>query len=299
MKILDIRQSEQWAQYLAFLGWQSIRTSTGINIELIPFGLGKIAKVQRPWELNPTDLQEIAQVCKNNKALFVKLEPNLEQNMEVLTANGYIMPAVPLTPPSTIFIELQKPQETLWNAISRSGKYSIRRAQREKATVEIYQNPAEEQLRHFHNILTATGKLKGFHVQPFADLQKKVELFRDEAYLLVAKTSKGETAGANFYLGFNKNIWFIHGGTTEVGRKGKEGYQLVWQSFDFFKKRGYEILDLEGKDDPRYPNFTGTWGGFAHFKEKFGGVSVQYPAPKARVFNPLLKKVLQFNKMAI
>jgi lipid II:glycine glycyltransferase (peptidoglycan interpeptide bridge formation enzyme) len=34
-----------------------------------------------------------------------------------------------------------------------------------------------------------------------------------------------------------------------------------------------------------------TWGGFSHFKEKFGGTIVEFPVPYVKYFNPIIKVI--------
>ncbi len=89
-------------------------------------------------------------------------------------------------------------------------------------------------------------------------------------------------------MGVNKTVWYFHGGTSNEARKNKTGYALVWHSILYLKEQGFEVLDLEGVDDSRFST-TNAWGGFSHFKEKFGGDTVQFPYPHIKYYNKLLK----------
>ncbi len=289
--MIDLRQSGNWAQYLNWLGWKSIKTknNTYIYIRKTPFG--SVSKIQRPKSLTDSDLKAVDLVCKENKVLFVKIEPNLKQNLNILEKHNYQISHSPYLPPSTIHIDLTKSKEKLWDSISRSGKYSIRRAQREGGVVEHYTSPGEGPLEEFNKIAQETSKKKRFFVNNLKDLKKKVEVFKNNSHLLLVRNGEGNLMGGTFYLSFNKNVWLLHGGTSNEGRKGRWGYELYWQSFLYFKKLGYETLDLEGKDDDRFPTFTKDWGGFSHFKEKFGGYVVKYPYPHIKIYNPILKKL--------
>jgi len=290
MIVQDIRQSKGWSEYLTFLGWNSVRTFNDINIEIRKVFFGGLVKIQRPKSISKNDLIEITEICKKNRALFIKLEPSLGQDLKILTDYGYVKSASPLLPPTTIFINLTNNEKALWNSVSHSGKYSVNRARREGTNVEFFQNPSEKVLKSFYDIHKQTGNKKGFYIENFEDIKKKVEIFKDESFVINVKDKEGAIMGANFYLGFDKNIWFMHGATSHEGRKSKAGYELVWKSFLYFKGLGYEILDLEGKDDKRFPNFTKGWGGFSHFKEKFGGREIIYPEPHIKYLNPLLSK---------
>jgi len=287
--VLDIRQSENWADYLQFYGWKSFRTKSGINVQIKKNKLVGIAKIQRPKPLIQKDLDEIDSICKKNKALLTKIEPGQSQDITVLEKSGYAKNNMPLIPPSTIFINLKKTKDQLWNSFSRSAKYSVKRAQREKTKIEIYANPNATHLKKFYTLHKQTGKDKKFMVQSFGDLEKKLECFKNECFIIFSYTNEGELCGANLYLGFNKNVWYIHGGTTKRGRKARAGHELFWKSFLYFKEHGYNYLDLEGTDDDRFYNMTKDWGGFSHFKEKFGGITVRFPYPYIKFNNRLGK----------
>lgn len=295
--LLDLRQSESWAEYLKTVGWRSVRTSNNTNIEFRKFPLGSLVKIQRPKNLNKKELDEIEKICRENKALFTKIEPSLNQKISILKDNNFFKSNFPLLPPSTIFIDLTKPEKELWDSISRSGKYSINRAQRERAKVEFFQKPNDVKLREFSEIAQSTSKKKRFYFEGLKDLKKKVDIFKDQSYLSLVYNEDGDLSGGNFYLGFKKNVWFLHGGTSEIGRKSKDGYELYWKSFLYLKNKGYQTLDLEGKDDGRFPSFTKNWGGFSHFKEKFGGKPIEYPEPHVKLLHPTLKTLHKFYPM--
>jgi lipid II:glycine glycyltransferase (peptidoglycan interpeptide bridge formation enzyme) len=104
--------------------------------------------------------------------------------------------------------------------------------------------------------------------------------------------------GGKYFLGYNKNIWYMYGGTSNEGRRNKAGYNLVWESFLGLKRSGYDFLDFEGVDDDRFA-FTQQWGGFSHFKEKFGGVKVEFPLPRIKYFSSILKHLSKFTHFNI
>ncbi|MBD3365984.1 peptidoglycan bridge formation glycyltransferase FemA/FemB family protein [candidate division WWE3 bacterium] len=296
---LDLRQSKEWGQYLEFLGWQIFTTSNGVRYAVMQDRLGNVVKVQRPRGVTPVDLQEIEEKAQELGSALIKVEPDLSQDLEVFKKEGYVKNMSPLCPPSTLFIDLRKSEKELYADLSGSCKYSIRRAYREGAQVEFFVNPKGEILEKFFKIHKSTGKQKSFYTQGFDDISKKVEVFGDQAVLGVVSSPLEEggdpvATGANLYLGFGKGVWYMHGGTTEEGRNTRNGYVLYWELILHLKKLGYEWLDFEGVDDKRFPSFTRNWGGLSHFKEKFGGGRVEFPAPRVKYLKPILKKLSKF-----
>jgi len=286
----DIRQSDNWAEYLGRKGWESHRIKNGSNILYKKTFLGSVVKVQHPPLLKKEDLEEIETFCKSKGAMFIKIESFIGQEMSIFKDFGYINSTVPNLPTSSMYIDLTLSEEDLWGKVSKSGKYSIRRAQREGAVVEYFQNPTEGMLRDYYKIVKETGKKKHFYIPPYEDFLDKLEIFGDGCHILLAKNKKGEVTGAKMCLCHNKDmVLYTTGGTTELGRKGKSGYELTWKSFLYFKKLGYKVFDLEGVDDDRFYEATKKWGGFSYFKEKFGGEIIRFPYPQIKYLSPFLK----------
>jgi lipid II:glycine glycyltransferase (peptidoglycan interpeptide bridge formation enzyme) len=285
-KIADIRQSPHWGKYLSWLGWRSYVTKRGINIEITPTKLGSFVKIQRPAAFSKEDLDEIEDICIKNRALFIKIEPYIDQDISVLENSGYRISLTPLAPPSTIYLNLSLDRETLWWNISKSGRYSIRHSE---AKTKFYKNPSEDLLKKFYLITSETSKMQKFMIQSFDDLKKKVEIFGDESFLALGYDHRGELTGGKFFLGYKDAIWYVHAGTNKEGRKSDSGHKMMWEAMLHFKELGYKTMDMDGIDDNRFPMFTKNWGGFSFFKEKFGGQVVRFPYPRIKYFNKVFR----------
>lgn len=288
----DIRQANQWAESLKLYGWKSFKTTAGINVFIMNTFLGGFAKLQKPAPFDKQGLKEIEAICKKNHALFLKVEPSLGQDIKLLEDSRYKVSREILSPTKTIYIDLLKTEADLWQDISESGQYSIHRAQREGAKVEFFRHPTEEKLTEFYEIHRQTTQAKHFSLKSYADLKSRVDSFGDESFLVMVYDSNGKLAAGKFYLGYLGNIWYVYGGTANWARvKNKAGYELMWQSILYFKSLGYKVLDLEGVYDPRFPRYLTIWGGFSHFKEKFGGVVVEFPMPRIKYFSPVMRAI--------
>ena len=298
-QIVDIRQSPQWGEYLNYLGWKKHSLVDCKNIYSRKAGPLTLAKMQRPVNLDEGDFNKLDKLAQGNEFAFVKLEPSLLQDTTELSQSQYKISRSPLCPPSTIFIDLQNDVSKLEDNLSHSAKYSVNRAKREGGHVEFYANPNVNLLSRVYPALKDTAIRQKFFVPSFDDLKTKIGLWTSECHLAVVKNSNGSIQGTKMFLGFNGNIWFMHGGTSEEGRKTKFGYMLLWESILYLKSHGYNFLDLEGKDDGRFPSFTKTWGGFSHFKERFGGIEVVFPYPQIKYYSSTLKFLSRLYSSAI
>lgn len=295
----DIRQSDKWAKYLERMGWESHRTLGGINIYFHKTFLGTVIKIQKPLSISEKDIKEIEDFCRKLKPLFIKIEPFIGQDVSVLEGFGYVKSDVALTPPSTIYIDLTKSEKELWDNISHSGKYSIKRAQREGTVTRFYQNPPLQKLPAYFEMIKQTGRRKHFYVQPVNHHEDRVKIFGKECHLVLSYDTEGNLLSGKFYLCHGDMVLYSTGGTSEKGLKTKAGYELLWKSILYFKGLGYKVFDLEGRDDPRFKTATKEWGGFSHFKEKFGGENIEFPHPYIKYFNPILKFFSKFTKLPL
>lgn len=296
---LDIRQSDAWGRYLSLLGWHQLRTTRGTGVVFRKMFFGSVVKVQRPKNVTIEDLQEVEKICRKNKALFIKVDPDFDQDPSVFESAGFEQSYSPLCPPTTIFIDLTKSEAELWRAISHSGKYSINRARREGAYTKFYRNPSVAVLKKYHEIAVETGKLKHFYTQPFNELLAKVKAFENECIIAVVYDKNDIMVGSKLFLCANGMVLYNTGGTTAKGRHQKSGYLLVWETFKYFKALGYRVMDLEGKDDKRFPLFTKNWEGFSYFKEKFGGEVVEFPIPYIKFLNPVMAFMAKVTPMGM
>lgn len=296
---IDIRQSEAWSEYLGSMGWLTERTSSGAAVYLRKFSFGSLAKVQRPSKLNSQDLKEILEICKKNKALFVKIEPDYSQDLVIFKEAGFKENNSPYLPPSTVFVNLENTEQQLWNGLCHNCRYSVNKAKKEGVRVEFFPNPSEDILRQLQDICEETGKAKHFYTPPYTELLLKARAFKDKAVAAFVYDQDNHIVGAKLFLGFNDMVLYNMGGTTALGRTQHSGYLFVWEAFLYFKKLGYKILDQEGKDDKRFRFYTSNWGGFSHFKEKFGGEVVEFPVPYLKYLNPVLRVLSKLSPISV
>jgi len=296
---LSLRQSDEWTKYLEFLGWKIISTKNGLKVCLMKTPLGAVSKVQRPKVFQKKDLDEIESICEKDRCMFIKIEPGFGQDEGLLKKRGYVVSRFPLTPPSTMLMELTKSEGQLWERVSKSGKYQINRAKREGNRTEFFPNPSTKQLEIFYVIAKDTAKRGRFYLQPFRDLAKKRDIFKDRCYLTEVYDEDNQLISGKVFFGAGNCATYINGGTSGEGRKGKGGYLLMWHGILYFKNLGYELIDLEGVDDDRFPLFTKNWGGFSHFKEKFGGTVLKLPPPYIKYYNPILKFMARFQDLPL
>lgn len=284
-----IKQSKHWEQYFNSIGWKSFRTIKDILIVYRNTPFGNLAKVQRPVILNKNDLLEIDKKCIENNISFLKIELNEEQNLNILEEFGFIKSNSPLSPTSTIYINLELSEKNLWNNLTKSGKYGVNRGYRDGSKVEFIKNPSDKDLiTYFKDIQHYTSKDKGFKTLTLKELLLVTKSFNKHTYISIGYDIYGNISGGKFYLINKDTVFYLTGGTTKLGKHTRVGFVQMWESIKFFKNLGYKKLDLDGIYDNRFHNFTKSWIGFTDFKKKFGGEVIKYPHPYNKYYSNIL-----------
>ena len=323
----DLRQSGEWSRYISQLGWQ-IEKLGEVKIFIRKLYLvGSVAKIQRSSVIPP--IEEIDQIAKKYRALFVKIEPGLNEELGIRTSRfaqepcirtsskvmneGWEADAWPLVPTRTIHIDLSQNEEDIFENFSKDARYSIRRAGRNGVSVchserseESLTNvrisnklrdpssplaPQDDNLELFYNLLKETGKRKKFWVAPFKDLKAKVEAFENKSALILAYHNSKLVAGA-LILFHDRVAYYHHAASSPKGRKLLAPYLVVWEAIKLAKKKGCHTLDLEGIYDPRYKIYK-RFRSIGVFKKKFGGEEVEYPGSFIRYYNPIIKLIFK------
>lgn len=259
----DLRQSEEYANYIKGLGWQVVKTSEGVNvfIKKLPI-IGSLIKIQRPEKIN---LKEVDEIAKKNRAIFVKIEPEKEIELP-----GYRQDSWPLVPTKTVIIDLNDLR------FDKEVRYCIRKA--DEKGLEIKESSDIYQLFKLLKYLDKNCVVNFY------------EAFKKRAKIILAIKESVVVSGA-LIIFHEKTCHFMYAGTNYEGRKLMAAYKVLWECIKISKKLGYKYLDLEGAHDERFPKLNKKWVGFTHFKMGWGGKSVYYPGSYINYRARLLKAI--------
>lgn len=302
--VTDLRQAEGWSRYLSSQGWRITevkgkKSKCKIYARKIPL-IGSVIKIQRPTEVPPVN--EIDQTAKNCRALFVKFEPLLTTNYQLLTKHGFKSDPNPNLPTKTIIVDLTKGEKELWKDLSQDTRQSIKKAIGYKMQVTSYrwgEGGFEQALMNFHQLLRKTGKRQHFLTPKSEQLKAKTKAFGKNAVLFLAHTPKQPEnqktrqpiAGALFLIS-DATAYYHHAASSLKGQELHAPYLLLWKAIKFFKS-SINSLDLEGVQDSRYPKATKRWKGFTTFKKKFGGTELEHSRPLIKYYNPIIKLLFE------
>jgi peptidoglycan pentaglycine glycine transferase (the first glycine) len=291
-------QTGEWGELKSMFEWNPVRIVNGddgvqILFRKLPLGftIGYIPKANP----DPSLWQEIDSVCKQNRAIFLKLEPDLWNNQ----ASEISHPALHtsshnIQPPRTILVDLTGTEDEILARMKQKTRYNIRLAEKKGVTVRPW-----DDLSAFHDMMLVTGERDGFGVHSQKYYRRAYELLYPKGMceLLLAEY-EGKPLAALFVACHGNRAYYLYGASTDKERNRMPTYLLQWEAMKWARARGCEEYDLWGVPDEEEgileANFEarhdGLWGVY-RFKRGFGGQLKRSAQAMDRVFNPLLYQV--------
>ena len=288
-------QTGEWGELKAAFGWEPIRLINekwGVQIlfRKLPLGftIGYIPKATFAPALWP----EIDAICKQNHAIFLKLEPDLWADQKPETWNLELRTSPHnIQPPRTIIIDINGSAEEILACMKQKTRYNIRLAEKKGLTVRPW-----EDLEAFHKMMLFTGGRDRFGVHSLAYYQRAYELLQPKQMgeLLVAEY-QGKPLAALFVARNKNRAYYLYGASTDEERNRMPTYLLQWEAIKWAKAHGCQEYDLWGVPDEEEAtleaNFEkrhdGLWGVY-RFKRGFGGRLKRAVQAMDRVYNPPL-----------
>ncbi len=288
-------QTGEWGELKSAFGWKPVRIvseNTGVQIlfRKLPLGftVGYIPKAIFDQSLLP----EIDSACKQNHAIFLKIEPDLWYDQKPETWNLKLRTSPQnIQPPRTIIVDLRGSEEEILARMKQKTRYNIRLAEKKGVTVRAWDDIAS-----FHKMMLVTGGRDGFGVHSLEYYKRAYDLFHPKGMceLLVAEYENKPLA-ALFVARNGNRAYYLYGASTDEERNRMPTYLLQWEAMRWAKARGCEEYDLWGVPDEDEAtleaNFEtrhdGLWGVY-RFKRGFGGELKRAAQAMDRVYNPWL-----------
>lgn len=256
------------------------------RVPKIPFSVGYLPKSSFPTK---NVLIHLKKIGKENKAIFIKIEPNIEQGLKKLG----LIKGKPLFTKFSSIIYLSKSEDELLKGFKPKTRYNIRLS--EKHGVKTGEDNSPEAFEKYLNLLFETTKRQGFyaHDQKFHRNQWKILQPTGISHLLTA-TYKGDILAAFLLFIFNDVLYYPYGASTREHRELMAPTLLMWEAIKFGKKMGCRSFDLWGDVEPN-PAPTHPYFGFHKFKEGFSPKLVEFVGTYDLVINPLFYQVYKIS----
>ena len=298
-------QMGEWGELKKDFGWKPVRfvldRETGVQIlfRRLPLGL-TLGYMPKPvdggqWaEGSDQFWREVDLICKQNKAIFLKVEPDSWDDTFRLPSSAFRVSPHNIQPPRTITIDIKDNEETILAKMKPKCRYNTRLAEKKGITVHAWND-----IQSFHEMMTVTGGRDNFGVHSKEYYQRAYKLFHQKGTceLLVAEY-EGKPLASLMVFANGKRAWYVYGASNDQERNRMPTYLLQWEAIRWAKARGCDEYDLWGVPDENEEtleaNFEsrhdGLWGVY-RFKRGFGGEVKRAAQAMDKVYNPLLYKL--------
>ncbi|HSN94581.1 MAG TPA: peptidoglycan bridge formation glycyltransferase FemA/FemB family protein [Anaerolineaceae bacterium] len=273
----------------AMLLLRQIKILPGIRVNVLYCPKGPTLK----WEdenLVSTVLQDLETYTKKKKAIFLKIDPdvllgtgipgseNETQNPAglaveaLLKARGWHFSQDQIQFRNSVFIDLNRDEETLLAAMKQKTRYNIRLAERRSVIVRQAQM---DDLPMLYSMYAATGVRDGFVVRHEAYYTELWGQFMQAGMAngLIAEFG-GKPIAAVMIFHFAGMARYMFGMSLEANRDLMPNYLLQWEAIKLAKCLGCLTYDFWGAPDD-FNEQDSLWGVY-RFKEGFNGVTVRH-----------------------
>lgn len=232
-------------------------------------------------------IETLKKIGQENKAIFIKIEPNIVQSLK----NLGLIPGRPLFTKYTSVIDLTKNEEELLKRMHPKTRYNIRVAQRHG--VEVEEDNSKKAFETFLNLLFETTERQGFyaHDRNFHRLEWQILQPAGISHLLTAKY-QGKILSAFILFVFNKVLYYPYGASSREDKRVMAPTLLMWEAIKFGKKMGCQSFDLWGEIAPEAKP-SDPWYGWHRFKQGFGPEIVEFRGTYDLVLSPVAYRVYQ------
>lgn len=262
-----IYQSYEWSQFKTINKWDPlyliyeepgvvvyftlIRKSAGIlgNIYYCPKGPGIFTQ----FRASKDSKAHFAEFCQqlpifiareDNKAILVKLEPELEEDQIDLDKLSLQKASGDLQFKATIFVDLSPSEEEILAGFKQKTRYNIRLSERKE--VKIESRPMDDNgVELMYQLMSATQERAKFFLREknyFAGYWKG--LYEANMAEFLVATYNGEVLAGVFATIFAGKSYYKDGGSFPIHRNLMAPYLLQWKAMQWAKEQGSTSYDM-------------------------------------------------------
>ncbi len=298
-------QSYEWGEFREKSGVKVIRRGFFENNKLIDgfqmtihriprtnFTIGYVPKGEMP---DAKLIEELQKIGKEEKCIFIQLEPNIKIGNETLNSQLSTLNLKPAAHPLftryTFVLDLTKSEEELLKDMHPKARYNIKVAN--KHNVIVKEDNSESAFEKYWEITEETTKRQKFYSHTKQYHQYQWQTFSHDTNTdhltshLFTGSYDGKVLTTLLFFVFHDTLYYPYGASSNEHRNVMHSNLAMWEGVRFGKKLGLKKFDMwgamESDPDPNDP-----WFGFHDFKRKFGPDHVEFIGSYDLVINPTL-----------
>lgn len=303
-------QTSAWATFKARHGWKSqvisVRQGThGAYARVLfrrvgPFSIGYIPR--GPLLIDPNEAlidafaQELDQVARKHRALWVLVEPN----EHIPAMPGFVTSHDHIQPTRTVRVPLTSDDDML-AAMHKKTRYHVRLAARHDVNIRVGDL---SDIDAFYQLLQETSTRNGFCIHPLSYYRDALSLLGEDVSLFLAEHEGHLVAAVMVAASQDEGIYLYGCSSTEYRGHGAT-CAIQFAAMQWARDRGCTRYDLWGiperdpesiqTDDGQHQksSYGEDITGLYRFKTGFGGEIVQMPATMEKVYHPWLSRMVR------
>lgn len=290
-------QTNEWLKFQNSVGNKTFRFDDGkITANIIKLGLpmGKsMLYIPHGPDIRFDDIRgglknEVANfvtylknLAREEKAIFVKIEPASDLVMELLYRRGFRRSSKQIQPYKTVVLDLSLSEEHLLGKMHAKTRYNINLSEKKGLSLE-----ESDDLDVFWKLLKQTAKKDQFSTHSRDYYEKMLNFFGEgelKTKLFLVKYGNKYIGGAVVML-YNDTAYYLHGAMDREHKNLMAPYFMHWEIIKWLKASRLSsnklFYDLWGIDAKKWPGVT-------RFKLGWGGDLKEYPGSFDLVTNRL------------
>jgi lipid II:glycine glycyltransferase (peptidoglycan interpeptide bridge formation enzyme) len=257
-----VLQSWEWGEFKSRYGWSPTRLLFEIDsrrgagsilrrraaplpfdrLRTLPFSIlyvpkGPLLDYDDPLLLDAV-LAELERIAREQRAIFVKIDPDVLANHDTTTSllrrRGWQPSQEQIQFRNTLHTDLRPDDDAILAAMKSKTRYNIRYAGRKGVEVRC-----SDDLGLFYRMYAETGRRDGFLVRPFAYYQDAWGMFIEAglAQLFIA-WYEGEPLAGVLPFRFGDTAWYMYGASRDLHRNLMSTYLLQWEAMRWARAHG-------------------------------------------------------------
>jgi peptidoglycan pentaglycine glycine transferase (the first glycine) len=271
-------QLSAWGDLKAGFGWRPVRVAlAGADGRLVagvqPYGpLVDWSDAGQVRDL----LAGVDRVARQQRAVFLKIEPGFGLDGVDFTAYGFRRSAQTIQPPRTIVLDIRDEDETILARMNQGTRRNIRKSI--KNNIETREGTRDD-VQHFNALLAETGERDDFGVHTPGYYERAYDLFvpSGRAALILGRYRDQDLAGVMVFA-LGDSSWYLYGASSGRERQRMASYGVQWAGIQWAKAKGATDYDMYGVPDEDPASLEaqfetrsdGLWGVY-RFKRGWGG----------------------------
>lgn len=293
-------QSWQWGEFHKNRGKRIFRRGLYNDDQLIGVYTGQIENARRGKRLEiaggplidwsdkqvvKITTEDIKKQTKIANAVFARIrpqEPYSDKMAEILKDNDYKKAPMYLSVELAGVLDLTKNEEEILKGMRQRLRRALRKAAKNKITVETSTNPNDIDV--FYDIQLQTAKRQEFVAFSKDFFKKQFKAFSDDdQVILYTAKLNDEILAQNFMIFYGNEASYHYGVSTELGTRLSGAPLLHMRAMEDARKKGikrYNFWGIVDEDDTEHRFY-----GVSVFKRGFGVDELQYTPAHDLVVN--------------